>query len=196
MTHTLTNGDNCVTVFGAFAPRYVRTDRNGTKIYHDINCPRCMGHGELDKWQYTGRRCFECGGDGLRRNPREIKVYTREYADKLEARKAAKAAAEEAARAANAPSEEELRQRAEEARSNAWQGEGFNRDGTGYLYTGDTYPIRLTIKANGGRWCAFLRGWIAPVDLGKIDGVTIEEVNAADLCNGAGYINPDKCWNR
>lgn len=196
MAHTLTNGDNTVTVYGAYAPRYVRTDRNGTKIYHDVNCPRCMGHGQLEKWQYTGRRCFECGGDGLRRKPLEVKVYTREYADKLEARRAAKAAAEAAANAANAPAEDELRRRAEEARSNVWQSEGFDRDGTGYLYTGDTYPLRPKIKEKGGRWCAFLRGWIAPVDLGPMQGVKIEQVNAADICNGSGHIDPEKCWDR
>lgn len=196
MAHILTNGDNTVTVYGAFAPRYVRTDKNGTKIYHDVNCPRCMGHGDLDKWQFTGRICYACGGEGLRRKPLEVKVYTKEYAEKLEARRAAKAAKEAAEAAAHGPSEDELKRRAEEARSNVWQNEGFTRGGTGYLYTGNTYPIREKLRAAGGRWCNFLKGWIAPADLGTFKGVKIEQVNATDLCNGTGYIDPEKCWNR
>ena len=28
-------------------PIYVRTDKNGTKIYHDWTCPRCGGAGIL-----------------------------------------------------------------------------------------------------------------------------------------------------
>lgn len=196
MAHIITNGDNTVTVYGAFAPRYVRTDKNGTKIYHDVNCPRCMGYGNLDKWEYTGRICYACGGEGLRRKPLEVKVYTREYEEKLEARRAAKAAKEAAEAAANGPSADELKRWAEEARSNAWQNEGFTRDGTGYLYTGNTYPLRQKLRAKGGCWQNVLHGWIAPVDLGPVKGVTIEQVNAADLCDGSGYIDPEKCWNR
>lgn len=193
MRHILTNGENSVTVYGFHAPRYVRTDKNGTKIYHDVNCPRCAGHGESDSWWATGKVCYACGGSGLRPKPLEIKVYTAEYGEKLEARRSAKAAASAAREAANAPSEEELRRRAEEARSNAWQSEGFGRDGAGFLYRGDTYPVREKLRAAKGRWCAFLRGWIAPVDIGPIKGVEIERVSAADLCNENGWIDPEKC---
>lgn len=189
MAHILTNGDNSVTVFGSFAPVYVRTDKNGTKIYHDVNCPRCGGAGRSDNWWQTGYECFKCGGTGRRPKPLEVKVYTLEYEEKLEARRAAKAAA-------TAPSEEDLRQRADEARRNLWEREGFNRDGIGYLYTGNTYPLRAKLSAKRGRWQTYLCGWIAPVDLGPIQGVTIEQVNAADLCNGYGSIDPEKCWDR
>ena len=196
MAHTLTNKGNSVTVFGDHAPVYVRTDKNGTKIYHDINCPRCGGAGRSDSWWQTGFECFACGGTGKRPKPLEVKVYTKEYADKLEARRAAKAAAEAAANAANAPAEDELRRRADEARRNSWENEGFTRDGIGYLYTGYTYRIRQQIKDSGGRWQQLLLGWIAPVDLGPIKGVRIEQVNATDLCNGSGDIDPEKCWDR
>ena len=189
MAHIITNGDNTVTVFGAFPPVYVRTDKNGTKIYHDTNCPRCGGEGRSDNWWQTGYQCFACGGTGRRPKPLEVKVYTKEYKEKLEARRAAKAAA-------NAPTEEELKRRADEARSNAWRNEGFNRDGTGYLYTGNTYPIKQKLSAKRGRWCTFLKGWIVPVDLGPMDGVKIEKVNANDLCDGWGNIDPEKCWDR
>lgn len=189
MKHTLTNEGNTVAVFGRYAPQYVRTDRNGTKIYLDTNCPRCSGAGESDLWTRTGRTCYECGGTGKRAKPLEVKVYTKEYADKLEARRANKAAA-------NMPSKEELEQRADEARRNVWQSEGFGRDGIGYLYTGNTYPLRDKLRAKRGRWCAYLKGWIAPVDLEPLEGVRVEKVNADDLCNGHGYLDPEKCWSR
>ena len=192
MAHTLTNNGNTVTVYGFHAPVYVRTDKNGTKIYHDVNCPRCAGAGRSDTWWQTGYECYACGGTGRRPKPLEVKVYTKEYEDKLEARRAAKAAA-------NAPSVEDLedlRERAEESRRNMWQNEGFGRDGIGYLYTGKTYPLRAKLSAEHGCWHNVLRGWIAPVDLGPIKGVTIEQVNAAELCNGYGSLDPEKCWDR
>ena len=102
MAHILTNEGYSVTVFGRFAPQYIRTDRNGTKIYHDPNCPRCGGEGESDNWWRTGGTCYTCGGSGKRAKPLAVKVYTQEYADKLEARRAAKAAAEAEANAAEA----------------------------------------------------------------------------------------------
>lgn len=189
MEYILTNSGNVVTVFGDHAPEYVRTDRNGTKIYHDVNCTRCGGAGRSDNWWQTGYECYACGGTGRRQKPLEIKVYTLEYADKMEVRKAAKVAA-------NAPNNDDLMRRADEARRNGWENEGFGRDGIGYLYTGKTYPIRAKLNENRGVWQPNLRGWIAPVDLGTIKGVMIEKVNAADLCTAYGDIDPEKCWNR
>lgn len=202
MAHVLTNGDYSVTVYGHFAPRYVRTDKNGTKIYHDINCPRCVGHGELDQWKFTGRTCFACGGTGKRPKPLTVKVYTQEYWERLVARRKAKAAAEAAA---NAPSEEELKQReaeaqrqAEEARRICWQLDGFSRDGVGYLYTGKTYNVREEIKAAGGIWHYLLTGWIAPVQLEGLKGVKVERVTVEDLSDNIGRLDPDKCqaWKK
>lgn len=190
MSHVLTNGENSVTVYGFYAPRYVRTDKNGTKIYHDVNCPRCAGHGEAEKWWATGKVCFACGGSGLRPKPLEIKVRSAEYEAVLEARRAAKAAE------VPMTSEDELRARALEARSNAWENHGFGRDGVGYLYTGKTYPVRNHLSKSGGRWCGPLKGWIAPVDLGEIKGVEIEKIKAADFCDGRGDLDPEKCWRR
>lgn len=202
MAHTLTNEGYSVTVFGRFAPQYVRTDRNGTKIYHDINCPRCGGVGESDNWWQTGRTCFRCGGTGRRAKPLAVKVYTQEYADKLEARRAAKAAAEAEA---NAPTAEELAQQeaeaqrlADEARRGWWQAEGFTRDGVGYVYTGKTYGVRAEIKAAGGVWHPSLKGWIAPEKLEGLKGVKVEQVNAPDLCYDFGRVDPEKAraWKK
>lgn len=71
--------------------KYIRTDKNGTKIYHDYTCPRCAGMGEADKWDRTGRVCFACGGSGLRNRPKVVKEYTDEYWAKLISRRNAKA---------------------------------------------------------------------------------------------------------
>ena len=70
---------------------YVRTDKNGTEIYHDYTCRRCGGAGESDKWYYTGRTCYECGGKGVSpAHPQIVKKYTPEYEAKLEAKRKAR----------------------------------------------------------------------------------------------------------
>lgn len=58
---------------------YIRTDRNGTEIYHDWNCPRCGGAGQSDNWWRTGKTCYECGGTGRRIKPAIVKKYTPEH---------------------------------------------------------------------------------------------------------------------
>ena len=183
--YILTNGDYSVAVIGYFAPEYVRTDRNGTKIYNDINCPRCGGHGESDNWWQTGRTCFACGGTGKRPKPQEVKVYTREYWERLEARRKAKEAEEAAKAAANAPSEEELRQRADEARRNQWQNNGFSREGVSYVYQGDTYQHRDAFRKAGAKW--FYRRWFSPVPV----ECGIEPV----IVNAEGTSSGDHCFD-
>lgn len=70
---------------------YIRTDKNGTKIYHDYTCRRCGGAGFSDKWHYTGRTCWECGGSGVNpARPQIVKKYTPEYEAKLEAKREAR----------------------------------------------------------------------------------------------------------
>ena len=70
--------------------KYIRTDKNGTKIFEDWTCPRCGGAGWAGQWKYTGVYCFRCGGSGRRNRPVTIKEYTDEYAAKLEAKRIAK----------------------------------------------------------------------------------------------------------
>ena len=72
--------------------KYIRTDKNGTKIYEDWTCPRCGGQGWAGQWKFTGVTCFRCGGSGLRKRPVIVKEYTDEYWQKLNARREAKAA--------------------------------------------------------------------------------------------------------
>lgn len=183
--HILTNEGYSVAVFGNFPPRYVRTDRNGTKIYHDINCPRCGGAGESDNWWLTGRTCFACGGTGKRAKPLAVKVYTQEYWERLEDRRAAKAAAE-------APSAEELQQReaeaqrlAEEARRIRWQCDGFNRDGVAYVYQGDTYKHREAFRKAGAHWA--YRRWFSPVP--------VECGIEPTIVSAKGSSSGDLCWD-
>ena len=130
---------------------YVRTDKNGTKIYHDYTCPRCGGAGGADKWAYTGWKCYECGGSGERVDkPQIVKEYTPEYRAKLD---------EQARKRA----EKRLAQRVAEYNASLpqlIQSRGFNEDGKIYLVIGDTYPIREELREAGARWSGNLQGWI------------------------------------
>lgn len=76
-------------------PVYVRTDKNGTKIYHDCTCQRCGGLGASESWKWTGMTCYECGGSGISR-VRVIKEYTPEYAAKLAEKREARWAKQQA----------------------------------------------------------------------------------------------------
>ena len=154
---------------------YVRTDRNGTKYYHDITCPRCGGAGEADKWAFTGRICYACGGSGKRSHPRTVKVYTPEYEAKLDAKRMAKQAKE--AEAAAKYAEEHAEEIAEKNRriiENRYAQFGCGKNGIGYVLTGDTYPIKDEIKRNGGKWLYGV--WVCPVEI-KDDGVTAKQIN-------------------
>lgn len=166
---------------------YVRTDKNGTKIFHDWNCPRCGGAGRSSKWCFTGYDCYQCGGTGKRSTPSIVKEYTPEYEAKLQTRRAER----EAKRRADnpSPSEEELLARAEEARRNVWEQQGFRRDGVGYIHSGNTYPNKNKLWSAGGRWNGMIRGYIVPCQVEGLIGVNIVEVHAQDICNDYGYVD-------
>lgn len=67
----------------------IRVDRNGTKYWSGlVPCERCGGAGGADKWQFTGWKCYKCGGTGTQVG--SWKEYTPEYEAKLEARRQAK----------------------------------------------------------------------------------------------------------
>ena len=171
-------------------PIYIRTDRNGTKIYHDYTCPRCGGAGESDKWLFTGKVCFECGGSGKRRIPLVVKEYTEEYAAKLEAKRIAKQKKyeeEHAEEIAQERSEREEREAKWKSEQNEYlcQALGCNADGIGYVLTGDTYRIKDKIRANGGKW--YSQACVCPVEL-KTSGVRSIRVNIREFVTAYGLI--------
>lgn len=179
--------------YGRYELEYVRTDRNGTKIYYDNNCPHCCGYGSLGKWSNTGKVCFECGGSGLRPKPKIVKFYTDEHRAKLDAQKAAR----DAKRLVEnpPPSEDELLAAAREAVLNTWENQGFSRDGSGFVHSGNTYPNRDAIYTGGGRWCRFMKAYIAPAPIDGLRGVKITQATAQALCNQQGYIDIDKAFD-
>lgn len=147
--------------------KYIRTDKNGTKIFEDWTCPRCGGEGWAGQWKFTGVTCFRCGGSGLRNRPVIVKEYTDEYAAKLEARRAAREAkhAEDHADEIAAAAEEQKRREAEwvkEMTERACKTVGCGADGIGYVLTGDTYRVKEQIKAHGGKWIS--QSWVCPVE--------------------------------
>lgn len=134
---------------------YVRTDRNGTKYYDAmVKCDRCSGRG----WYAVGVRnmqlvpspvdnavCYQCIGKGY--VMRTIKEYTPEHAEKLRLSREARAQkkAEEREKQAKAQREEQF---AKWKRNN-----GFSEDGMTYIFLGNTYAIKDTIKEMGGKYC-------------------------------------------
>lgn len=146
---------------------YVRTDKNGTKIYHDYTCPRCGGAGGGDQWAYTGWTCYECGGTGQRSTPQIIKEYTPEYRAKLDAQRAKRA-------------EKQRLERVKEFRDNLpklIEEKGFNADGKAYVAVGNTYDIKEQLKDAGAKWKPVLNSWIfteAPSQFSTVE-LTAEE---------------------
>lgn len=128
---------------------YVRTDKNGTEIYHDYTCPRCGGAGGADQWTYTGWTCYSCGGTGRRDKPQVIKIYTPEYRAKLDEMARNRAEKKRLKRV------EELKAKLPEMIKD----KGFNEDGKLYLVTGDTYKIKEELKEAGAHWIPNLWGW-------------------------------------
>lgn len=147
---------------------YIRTDKNGTKIYHDYTCPRCGGAGGSDKWAFTGWTCYECGGTGERHDkPEIIKVYTPEYRAKLDERNRIRW-------------EKQRAKKAEEFKANLSdhiQQKGFNADGKLYVAVGDTFSIKDQLREAGAKWKPHLNSWVfteAPTEFATVE-LTAEE---------------------
>lgn len=145
--------------------RYVRTDKNGTRYFHDFTCERCGGKGGWEGW--PGFTCYDCGGSGVSDRPDVIKVYTPEHAEKLKKQREARA---------------EKAQREREAKAIAERGENLLRAGFSkeddiyviYRVVGNTYEIKDELKARG---CKFNRtvGWYAPTRLDDYECQRLEE---------------------
>ena len=158
-------------------PIYVRTDKNGTKIYHDWTCPRCGGAGFCDKWIATGRVCYACGGTGKRAAAKVVKEYTPEYWAKLEAKRQAADAKRmaEAAKYAEEHADEIAAQR-QQVIENRYAEHGCGKDGTGYVLTGKTFTAKDEIKRAGGRWIYGV--WVCPVEI-KGNGIEARKISLA-----------------
>lgn len=175
--------------------KYIRTDKNGTKIFHDYNCPRCDGYGMLDKWINTGRVCYACGGSGVRAKAKIVKEYSEEYWAKLQAQREARAkkyAEEHAEEIAAAKAEEESREEKIRLYENKRTCEklGCGADGIGYVLTGNTYPVKEQIKANGGKWIS--QTWVSPVEI-SAKGVKSIRIDLNKFVNEYGRIDELDC---
>lgn len=158
---------------------YVKTDKNGTKYFHDWKCPRCGGQGSAQKWRWTGSICYECGGSGKRRVAKIVKQYTPEYWAKLEAKRQAKAAKEAAERAKyeEEHADEIAAEKAEyERRTFEFRcaENGCGKDGVGYVLTGNTFKAKEDIKKAGGKWIYGV--WICPVEI-QGQGITAKRID-------------------
>lgn len=156
-------------------PIYIRTDKNGTKYFHDWTCPRCGGAGMSDKWIATGRVCYACGGSGKRSVAKIVREYTPEYSAKLDARRKAKAEKQfEAARKYAEEHPEEIAERQRKTLIDRYAQFGCGHDGIGYVLNGNTFPVKDQIRKNGGRW--IYGTWVCPVDV-KGSGITSHKID-------------------
>ena len=131
----------------------IKVDRNGTKYYVGmIPCERCGGAGGADKWEFTGWKCYKCGGSGQQQG--SWKVYTPEYEAKLEARREARRkkweeehAEEIAQREAERKAREEEQRTAEEERKRLEAEELARKAKSQYIgQIGDKVEIKAKIE--------------------------------------------------
>lgn len=137
--------------------QYIRTDKNGTKIYHDFTCDRCGGSGIFVIGVCNGvpvpaqpdeGMCYKCFGSGVLDKPHIIKEYTPEYRAILDSR-AAKRREKQLAKA----KEESAAKQAE------WkERKGFVNDRIHVVGIRDSFDRKDDIKAAGGRFNEFT-GW-------------------------------------
>ena len=163
--------------------KYFKTDKNGTKYFHDWTCPRCGGAGYSDNWYRTGRTCYECGGTGKRSNPKIIKEQTPEYAAKLAERRKAR-------QKANEPTEEEkaeLKRLAEETnarnREYMFSQYGCDKNGHGFAYIGKTYNYKNTFREAGGKWINYAQLWVCPQLIEVSKNIKVVEIDISDKIN-------------
>lgn len=135
------------------AREFIRTDKNGTRIYHEYTCQRCNGKGVYVIGVCNNQpvlspldsgTCWECGGSGISPKPLIIKEYTPEYQAKLDARAAKRREKRIAERRAEHPAQKLAM--------------GFVDDKIHVVAVENTYELREQIKAAGGRFDVVF-GW-------------------------------------
>jgi len=160
---------------------YIRTDKNGTQIFHDYTCPRCGGVGGRDEWVYTGCTCYSCGGSGRRTTPQVIKKYTPEYRTKLDER--AKKRAEKKRLEQVEYFKEHKKEMIEE--------QGFNAEGNLYVVVGETYSIKEELSKAGARWKNLL-GWCFTQEPEQYQTVRVTAEECLVFDESVGRVE----WNR
>ena len=159
-------------------PIYIRTEKDGTKIFHDYTCDRCEGLGWSKAWAMTGGYCYKCGGSGQLSKPRIVKEYTPEMIAKMQAEVAQQMV----------ETEERMRREAFANLPNEYKRMGCNSDGIGYVLSGETYPVKEQIRKSGGKW--HIWAWICPVEF-KADGVKAVRIDLSEYVNEYGCIEAD-----
>ena len=157
---------------------YIRTDKNGTEIYHDYTCQRCGGAGGSDKWTFTGWTCYECGGSGESVKPYVYKKYTPDYRAKLDER-------------AKVRAEKKRLERVEKFKANLSeyiQAKGFNENNLLYVVTGDTYSIKDQLKEAGAKWNTYFYSWVFTEKTDQYTTVEVTAEECLDFNYDAGWI--------
>lgn len=151
--------------------KYVRTDRNGTRYFTDCRCNRCGGQGLVFSKLDNGI-CWGCGGSGYG-NAHEFKVYTPEYAEKLQKKEDER----------HAKKIEELKKGADEANQKFFQFHGYNENGKTYVVLGKTFEIKDELKELGAKWDNVI-GWHFANDTDKYPTVEIDVEDSffKDIC--------------
>lgn len=140
----------------------IKVDKNGTKYWFEVKCPRCGGSGYIYGYEHVeGGICFKCNGSG--RYEHSWKEYTPEYAQKLDDRRLAKA--KKTAPARNAALLKKL---------------GFDENGKAWIVVGNTFEIKDQLKAAGAKFNDF--GWhfdheVADFPVHEVDILDFAEVS-------------------
>ena len=125
-----------------------KVDKNGTLYFANHTCKRCGGAGGADQWAYTGWTCYECGGSGISSHPDTVKLMLPEYEIKLEERRAKRYAKKQA----------EHNAKIAEIRKQWLLNHNWTEDGFTYIFLGNTYEMKESIKAVGGTF-NHIMGW-------------------------------------
>lgn len=146
----------------------IKTDKNGTKYYHNVcTCGKCGGNGYIAIYCFNeGGLCFDCDGRGIIEY--QTKEYTPEYEKKLEERRRKK-------------EEKKLNERkakADELNKEFYARNGFDQNGKCYVALGNTYQIKDELKAKGFCFKNEIGGWYSSVE---VDGIETVEMSVSDI---------------
>lgn len=148
--------------------KLVKIDKNGTEYYEVVEkCYKCGGAGYLGCFHHVENGlCFECNGTGFRKHVE--KIYTKAYAEKLEAKRKAKAEAKLEAEKAKAG----------EVNAKFFEMNGFNAEGKTFAVLGNTYSVKEQLKEAGFHWNNVAGAWMGAQ---PIEGFETIELDVSEL---------------